>query len=91
MPNNLHIAYDLMQPGQNYEKVIAKIKTLGGWARVEQSFWYVDSHFTATQARDLLIPTLDKGDKLYVVDASNGQAAWHGMSTEVTEFIKRKW
>lgn len=91
MANNLHISYDLMTPGQNYEGLVSKIKELGNWAKIEYSFWYVNSSYTAAQARDHLIQALDDGDKLYVVDASNGTAAWHGLSTEVSTFIRDKW
>ena len=91
MANNLHISYDLMAPGQNYDAVIEKIKELGNWAKVEYSFWYVNSGFTASQARDYLVPSLDQGDKLYIVDATNNNAAWHGLSNEVGDFVKDKW
>jgi len=89
--NNLHISYDLMESGKNYEEVIAKIKELGNWAKIEYSFWYVNSTYTAAQARDHVKSVLDNNDKLYVVDASNGSAAWHGLSDEVGNFIRDKW
>jgi hypothetical protein len=41
MANNLFISYDLYNPGQGYEAVIEEIKSLGGWAKVHQSCWYV--------------------------------------------------
>ena len=91
MANNLHISYDLMSPGQNYDGVVSKIKELGNWAKIEYSFWYVNSSYTAAQARDHVIQALDAGDKLYIVDASNGMSAWHGLSSEVSEFIRDKW
>ena len=91
MANNLHISYDLSTPGQNYDAVIAKIKELGNWAKVNYSVWYVNSTYSASQARDFILPTLDAGDKLYVVDSTNNQAAWHGLSQQVSGFIKDKW
>jgi hypothetical protein len=91
LANNLHISYDLKVPGQNYETVIAKIKELGSWAKIEYSFWYVNSEYTAAQARDYIKPALDASDSLYVIDATNGSAAWQGLSNEVSEFIRDKW
>ncbi|MGQ2942443.1 MAG: hypothetical protein ACT6Q7_00425 [Blastomonas fulva] len=91
MANNLHVSYDLMAPGQNYDGVITKIKELGNWAKIGYSFWYVNSSYTASQARDHIVAALDSGDKLYVVDASNGVAAWHGLSGQVSEFVRDKW
>lgn len=91
MANNLHISYDLSAPGRNYDAVIAKVKELGNWAKIEYSFWYVNSTFTAAEARDHIFPALDANDKLYVVDATNGVAAWQGISSTVSDFVKDKW
>nr|WP_314433606.1 CRISPR-associated protein Cas2 [uncultured Brevundimonas sp.] len=91
MANNLHISYDLYTPGQNYEKVIAKIKTLGSWAKIHKSFWYVDSKFTASEACAQVWAVMDANDKLYVVDATNNNAAWNNLSDEVSEHIKKRW
>ncbi len=91
MANNLHISYDLNNPGQNYEKVIEAIKGLGDWAKVHKSFWYVNSNLTAGQARDRVWAVMDKNDTVYVVDATNNIAAWNNLSDEVSDFIKDKW
>jgi hypothetical protein len=52
MANNLHISYDLKEPGKNYDRVIQAVKNMGSWAKVHYSFWYVKSDFTAAEARD---------------------------------------
>jgi hypothetical protein len=92
MANNLHISYDLKASGQNYGALIEKIKELGNWAKIHDSFWYVKSTYTAAQARDYLLPTLDGNDLLYVVDSTNNQAGWTtSTSAKVTTFIKDKW
>ena len=91
MANNLHITYDLITPGQDYTAVIEKIKSLGAWAKVTESFWYVQSDLTASQARDQIKLVLDPNDKLYVVDSTNGAAAWNGLSKVVSDFILDKW
>lgn len=91
MPNNLHISYDLNVPGQNYEAVIAKIKTLGAWAKIHKSFWYVKSSMSATQARDAVWSVMDASDTVYVVDATNNEAAWQNLSQEASAFIAKKW
>lgn len=91
MANNLHISYDLYAPGQNYEKVIAAIKQLGGWAKIHKSFWYVNSSYTAAQARDYVWAVMDSNDSLYVVDSTNNVAAWQNLTTEVANFIRDNW
>ena len=91
MGNNLHISYDLNSPGQNYEKVITAIKELGSWAKIQKSFWYVNSPYSAEQARDHIKKSIDSNDSIYVVDATNNLAAWWGLSTEVSNHIVDQW
>lgn len=88
---NLFISYDLNSPGQDYTVIIGEIKSLGSWAKVQKSFWYVQSTLTAAQAKDRLTPHIDTNDSLIVVDASNNEAAWYGLSDEVSEHIKAQW
>jgi hypothetical protein len=91
LANNLHITYDLHQPGQNYPTVIAKIKTLGNWAKITESCWYVQSNYSASQAAHLVWSVMDANDKLYVVDAKNNVAAWHNLDPVASEAIKARW
>lgn len=91
MANNLFVSYDLNTPGQDYNSVIEEIKSLGGWAKVQKSFWYVHSTLTASQAFDRVWAKMDRNDSLIVVDATNNSAAWRGLSDEVANFIKNKW
>ena len=91
MANNLHISYDLHKPDKNYEAVIAKIKTLGNWAKIHYSYWYVNSQYTATEACDAVWESMDSDDSLYVVDASHNAAAWQNISDEVAAFIRDHW
>lgn len=88
---NLHISYDLNVPGQNYEAVISKIKTLGNWAKIHKSYWYVNSNFTARQACDAVWSVMDRSDTIYVVDATNNVAAWENISNEVAALIRSEW
>lgn len=91
MANNLHISYDLYSPGQNYEKVIERIKSLGNFAKIHKSYWYVNSVYTARQAADHVWGVMDKNDTVYVVDATNNNAAWQNLPTNVASHIKDRW
>jgi len=91
MANNIVVSYDLKTPGQNYKAVADKIKELGGWAKVNESFWYVDSTFSATEARDHIRTALDANDSLFVLSASSGQAAWHNLSDQVGRYVRDHW
>ncbi len=91
MANNLHVSYDLYSPGQNYEKVIAKIKSLGGWARINKSFWYVRSELTTQEAATAVWSVMDSNDSLYVVDATNNTANWYNIAPDASKYIQEKW
>ncbi|OPY75826.1 MAG: hypothetical protein A4E63_00237 [Syntrophorhabdus sp. PtaU1.Bin050] len=71
--------------------VIAEIKTLGSWAKVQKSFWYIRSNLTASVAADRVWKKMDKNDSLIVIDATNNSASWHNLSDEVSKFIKDNW
>ena len=91
MANNLIISYDLYNPGQDYSKVIDTIKALGSWAKVHKSVWYVDSNHTAAQAVDKVWAVMDKNDSLFVVDATNNNAAWQNLDDKVSNHILARW
>jgi hypothetical protein len=91
MANNLFISYDLHQPGQNYDTIIAEIKKLGGWAKVHYSLWYVNSTSSASEASTQLWKVMDANDRLIVIDATNNAASWQNLSDEVAQFIKDNW
>jgi hypothetical protein len=89
MQNNLFISYDLNSPGQDYTTVIEKIKSLGSWAKVQKSHWYVSSNYSASAARDLIWSAMDNNDSLIVIEAKD--AAWNNLTNEVTEHIQNNW
>jgi hypothetical protein len=91
MANNLHISYDLHDPGRNYHTVIAAIQGLGAWAKIHYSFWYVRTDRTAEQARDILARAIDANDSIYVVDSTNNVAAWKNISSSSSQFIRSRW
>lgn len=88
---NLFISYDLKNPGQNYDRVIAAIMGLGSWAKVQYSLWFVSSTYTATQAAEIVRRVQDANDTLIVIDATSNDAAWYGLTTEVSEHIRQNW
>lgn len=68
---NLFIAYDLNQPGQNYDAVRDAIKSLGRWYQFQYSLFYVNTNVTASDAYTLLFATLDGNDRLAVIEANS--------------------
>ena len=90
--NNIIISYDLFKQGQNYEALIAAIKGISGsWAKVHKSVWYVKTPLTAVQVCDRLKAVIDSNDSLFVVDASNNNAAWFNLGDKVSKYLRQEW
>jgi len=72
MPYNLFIAYDLREPGQNYDAVQDRIKDLGKWHQFQYSLFYVHSQHSPTEAANYVLGAMDARDRLLVIDAHSG-------------------
>jgi hypothetical protein len=62
----IEINYDLNKPGQNYDGLINKIKSLGSWANPCKSCWLVSTSLSAKAVADVLKGYIDPGDNLLV-------------------------
>jgi hypothetical protein len=76
------ISYDLDKPGQNYERVIARLKEHGA-ARVLMSQWALKTTWSATQLRDDLQSNgIDANDRLLVVELRGEWAFYNVLSSQ---------
>ena len=91
MANNLFISYDLNSTGQDYTAVAEAIKSLGSWAKIHKSVWYVNSNLTSEKAAEIVWASMDNNDQLIVIDASNNNSNWYNMSDEVAGHIQKEW
>jgi len=91
MANNLFVSYDLHQPGQNYDTVIAEIKRHGGWAKIHYSLFYLDSAETAEEVAKAVWAKMDANDRLIVIDAKNNDASWYNLDPNVTTYLQQNW
>jgi hypothetical protein len=82
----LIVTYDLLNPGQNYEKLIQKIKSYPAWARLGGSSYLIATDATVIQVRDNLGTVLDRNDKLFV-GTCPVPSAWHGLPEDVAKWI----
>jgi hypothetical protein len=73
MANNLFVAYDLIKPGQNYEAVRNKIKSLGRWYQPQYSLFYLNTAFSFAEVHTAIRTIMDPNDKLAVIDAKQAQ------------------
>ena len=87
--NNFFISYDLVSPGQKYDAVTDAIKSLGNWARVHLSLFYVSTNISADDALNKIKAAADSNDKIIVITASN--ATWTTLPTEISEYIQKNW
>jgi len=91
MSNNLFISYDLNSPNQDYNAIIEVIKSLGPWASVQKSLWYVKSDKSAEQVALIVREKMDANDSLIVMDTNNNDAYWYNVSEEVGKHIQEHW
>ncbi len=86
MKRVLIVSYDLVNPGQNYERLAKLIKAYASWARLGGSAYLIYTDATPVQVRDHLAQALDQNDKLYVA-VSPAPSAWRGMPEDVSKWI----
>ncbi|MFZ6773060.1 hypothetical protein ACO0LB_10140 [Undibacterium sp. SXout7W] len=89
--NNLFISYDLIAPGQHYEQVSEKIKSLGAWAKVELSLFYVKSALGSEAVANAVYSVMDKNDKLIVIDTTNNSFHSFNLDPVVIKQMLNYW
>ncbi|AXB01416.1 MULTISPECIES: hypothetical protein [Aeromonas] len=91
MANNLFISYDLITPGQNYDAVIGAIKSLGSWAHVHKSLWYVNSALDHEAVAKMIRAKMDQNDSLMVINASTNNFYCFNVKDEVLKYMQQQW
>ena len=72
MSYNLFIAYDLMSPGQNYDRVRKAIEGLGVFWQFQFSLYWVNTTLNPAEAYARVGMEMDGNDRLAVIDAAQG-------------------
>jgi len=72
------ITYDLVSPGQDYDSLIAKIKSYNQRARVTESCWLIATYDSCEEIRDNLLSVMDSNDRLFVAELT-GEAYWRNV------------
>lgn len=75
MAYNLFIAYDLMAPGQNYDAVRERIRSLGPNWQFQYSLFYVHTQLGPAEAYMHVYAALDANDRLAVINAAHDLGA----------------
>lgn len=90
MPN-IFVSYDLHNPGQNYQRVADRIKTLGIHTRVQQSYWYLSTSLSCEMVAQKIRDVMDNNDSLIVVDSTTNNAYWYNIDTKAEKLIQQQW
>lgn len=86
------ISYDLVNPGQKYEKLYEAIKAeANGYLPVLDSAWLIGSSSTVQQVTDRLrSAALDDNDEILVIDVTrDARAGW--LNKAKWEWISTDW
>lgn len=59
-----------MSPGQNYDQVRDRIKSLGQWYQFQFSLFYLKSEWTMKAVHDAVWAVMDPNDRLCVIEAT---------------------
>lgn len=72
------VTYDLLSPGQDYSELHETLKSLGAYSKRFESFWLIDSSFSAPEIRDKIKLVVDANDKVLVIEVKKH---WAGINT----------
>jgi hypothetical protein len=91
MANNLFVSYELRRNREARDAVLQLIHEFGNSANVHGCLWYVHSTCSAKDVCDSLCAVMNPDDSLMVIDATNVDAAWQNVDSEVAQFILDHW
>ena len=82
------VNYDLNKAGQNYEGLIAYLKSHQDWAKPLKSSFFVKTTLSAGELRDAINRHIDANDDVVVVSVGGQGWATHGLSDELNTWLK---
>lgn len=83
------ISYDLHQPGQKYQAVHERIKSLGSsWCHPLESTWLVDTHLDAEGIYSALKPILDDNDRILIMRVTRPYTGY--LSQQIWDWINQR-
>ena len=63
----LLVTYDLNSPGQKHAKVLEKIKSFGGWARLSESSYAITTSLNPSQGYSQFENLIDANDTIWII------------------------
>ena len=80
------ISYDLRKQ-RDYESLYERIRSYGTYSHALESTWLIATNETAEQVHNYLYEVMD-GDDGLLVTRLQGEAAWQGLSSEISQWLK---
>lgn len=77
---NYFVAYDLVAPGQNYSAVIERIQSLGLYAPMQFSLFFLQSDLAMVDVHARIREVMDPNDRLAVIWAQDAFVSKYPMS-----------
>ncbi len=71
------VSYDLSQPNRNYEAITKQIMSYSTRAKVLESLWLIKTTDTASAVMEHLKGSIDKDDKLVVIEIKRHWSTLH--------------
>lgn len=89
----LSVAYDLHNPGRDYDDVIKTIKTAASWCHPQESVWFIDTSLSPSDWVDKLKAAGDPNDELLVIRVSQHWSSFNMDKDAVVWFksTSRTW
>jgi len=82
------VSYDLRKPGKDYIGLTEQLQASHSWCHYLASTWLISTSESATQLYNRLVPHLDKGDSILVIEAGNHMYGW--LQKDAWEWIYRE-
>lgn len=82
------VTYDLSKPGRNYEDLHKFLRSHTDWAKVLESVWIIKTNLSALELVNAALKHMDANDHIFVTPYT-GAAAWHNLSSDVADWLKR--
>lgn len=89
--SNVIVCCGTPEENKSCARVKAALEEIGVSATVFPCCWYVLTPLAASDVKAKLLPAMGEGESLFVVDATNHEAAWGNISPNAAELIRETW
>ncbi len=91
MANSIFVCCHAGAISKDCAKAETELRGLGEARRVFPCCWYLQSTLSPSEISARVSRALDPEASLFVIDATNHEAAWKNIGSEAAEFIKTNW